>query len=66
MHRAPQGAGSLAVDDPYLQYPQFVAFLQIIRNQGFDILGRKGVQIKNAVDGNGYRWLVVHHIQMLY
>ena len=59
MHRAPQCAGALAVDNPHLYYSQTLTFRKIFWYQGFDILGGEGVQVKDAINGKDNRDLFV-------
>src|SRR4051794_12335447 len=46
-----QCAGSFSVDDTHLLKTLFMASLQVIRNQIFDVPGPERVQIEDAGDG---------------
>ena len=61
MDRAPQGSCSLAVDDPHLQDVSFSAFPQIFRHKVFNLLRPETVQVKSAVNGQDYWFLISKH-----
>lgn len=47
----------LAVNNPHLVNPCLYALLQVLLQEGRDLLGGKGMQVYTILDGNPYRIL---------
>ena len=47
------------MNDPHLIYPCLYTLLQVFLQEGWDLLGGKGMQVYAIPDGNLYRILVV-------
>ncbi len=60
MHCPPQGSRSFAVDDTDVEDAVFSALFEVIRDQGLDFNGKKGVQVKDAVDGENDGFALIH------
>jgi hypothetical protein len=45
----------LAMNDPYFMYPRIYTLLQVFFQKGWNLLGRKGMQVYAVLNGDPYR-----------
>ena len=55
MDPSPLMSHSLTMNDPHLVYPCLYALIQVFLQEGWDLLGGKGMQVYAIFDGNPYR-----------